>query len=96
MNNILNQLNVIHENALNEVIELLQQQNEQSTLTNDEWNEVLLQASNITGVSVEALLEKINAKTEYEQWLCNEAEEEYQQMMGAEDSVYGCDPYPEY
>ena len=37
-----------------------------------------------------------NEKAAYEQWLENEAEEQYQIMMGAEDLTTGCDPYPEY
>lgn len=102
MDTIINQLKTIQENTLNEVIEaieLLQSkdaQNAQLSFTDNEWNDILLESANTAGVSVETLLEKLKAKNEYEQWLCDEAEEEYQQMMGAEDSVYGCDPYPEY
>lgn len=96
MQNILTQLNNIYTSKINDVVELLHEYDKTSELSNDEWNEVLSQASIITAISVESLLEKLNEKIAYEQWLENEAEEQYQIMMGTEDIITGCDPYPEY
>ena len=94
MANLKEQLEQIHINTMNTVVDILK--NVDNTIPEDEWNEVLLYAAQITNTSVETVLACIREELDYEDWLANEAEEQYQTMMGAEHPVYGCDPYPEY
>lgn len=92
--NIKKQLEQIHITSVDDVVDILK--NGDKDVPDEEWNDVLLYASKITGLSVETLLERIEEKIGYEYWLENVAEKEYQEMMGAEDTTYGCDPYSEY
>ena len=71
------------------------QQTDENKFNDFEWNEVLSAAGKTAGMSVEELLEELEDR-DFTDKMADEAEEYLNTIAGAEDPVYGCDPYPMY
>mgnify|MGYP005746868999 FL=1 len=67
-----------------------------SNLSDENWNKVINTACRHCNVSTDTMLASIERIHDYEAFFADEAEAYYQMLMGAEDPIYGCDPYSEY
>lgn len=86
----LTQIKEIHNTAIKDVADTVNDI-DANEIDENEWNEFLIEVSNITNISVESLLENVAERNSYDTYLAEKAEADYQMMMAAEVPNYGCD-----
>jgi hypothetical protein len=101
MENLINLRNEITDaaenssNKLSSIAEIIARTDDKE-FDDADWNDTIMFAAKSADVSVDELLAEVVSVIGFDEFLAEEAENQYQAMMRAEDPVYGCDPYSEY
>lgn len=86
----LTEIKSIRDEALRNVAAIVNDINEK-LVDENEWNDFLLEVANTMGITVCDLLTDVEDRNSYDAYLAEQAETDYQIMMSAENTEYGCD-----